>query len=786
MRILQRKLRRDLWRLRWQMAAIALLIACGVSVAVMAFSSQKALVIAQRQYYQQTHFGDLFATATRAPRSAADALARIDGVTVVDARAMKIGLMNVPGLLRPATARLIALPDDEQRALNRIVLVNGRRPDPRRLDEAVALKTFLDAAHVRLGDRLTVVIGGRQLTLVIVGAALSPEYVYVPSNGPMPDDAHQGVLWAPRAAVERPTGLGDAFSAVSLAIAPGASTPAALAAIDRVLAPYGGTPAYARADQLSHKFQEDRIERLQVMAFIIPPVFLIVAAALVHLVLGRMVDSEREQIGLLKAFGYDDRQAAVTYLELAVLVGAIGAVAGGVLGGRLGNAIVAAMAAYMRFPHLVTQFSWTAFVIASTVSIAAAATGSLAAVRRAIRLSPAVAMQPSAPASFRRGFVERFTMWRHFDEPTRIIARNIERFPVRAAMTTAGLAVSVSLLVGSQFLFGMFDGAVDQAYYRARRWTDQVNFGDVRDVHAVAEMTHVPAVVRAEPFRNALAHLRANGRDERVALIGSDEDAQLEQTLDASGRPIPLESRGVVLSEALAACLAVHPGDLVELEITQGRHPRVLVPVTAVAQDYAGLIAHISRTALNRILGDGDVVSGANLTVIADRRGEFYRAITRTPELTGTASRDDTVTMFRAAVTSVMQTEMLFFLGFAAAIAFGIAYNVSRIALADRARDLATLRVLGFEPYECAYILSGELVLLALVATPIGAVGGVGLASALLAAFRRQNFFMPLTIAPHAFGIAFATYLGAVLLAAGMAAQRVWRFDLVAVLKTRE
>jgi putative ABC transport system permease protein len=242
----------------------------------------------------------------------------------------------------------------------------------------------------------------------------------------------------------------------------------------------------------------------------------------------------------------------------------------------------------------------------------------------------------------------------------------------------------------------------------------------------------------------------------------------------------------VVLSEALAARLAVHPGDLVELEITQGRHPRVLVPVTAVAQDYAGLIAHISRTALNRILGDGDVVSGANLTVIADRRGEFYRAITRTPELTGTASRDDTVTMFRAAVTSVMQTEMLFFLGFAAAIAFGIAYNVSRIALADRARDLATLRVLGFEPYECAYILSGELVLLALVATPIGAVGGVGLASALLAAFRRQNFFMPLTIAPHAFGIAFATYLGAVLLAAGMAAQRVWRFDLVAVLKTRE
>src|SRR5581483_414898 len=158
MRMLHRKLRRDLWRLKWQMAAIALLIACGVSIAVMAFSTQKALVTAQRQYYEQTHFGDLFASATRAPRSAADALARIDGVTVVDARAMKVGLMTVPGLRRPATARLIALPDDEQRALNRIVLVGGRLPAPERLDEAVALKTFLDAAHVQLGDRLTMVI----------------------------------------------------------------------------------------------------------------------------------------------------------------------------------------------------------------------------------------------------------------------------------------------------------------------------------------------------------------------------------------------------------------------------------------------------------------------------------------------------------------------------------------------------------------------------------------------------------------------------------------------------
>src|SRR5689334_17489678 len=128
MRVLDRKLLRDVWRLKLQVAAIALLVACGVSVSVMSFSAQAALVVAQTRYYQDTRFADVFATAVRAPRSVADDLARIDGVLSVDARAMKVGLLEVPGLIRPASVRLLALPDDDARSLNRLVLMEGRRP----------------------------------------------------------------------------------------------------------------------------------------------------------------------------------------------------------------------------------------------------------------------------------------------------------------------------------------------------------------------------------------------------------------------------------------------------------------------------------------------------------------------------------------------------------------------------------------------------------------------------------------------------------------------------------
>lgn len=786
MRTLDQKLLRDLWRLKWQLAAIAVLIACGVSVAVMAFSTQKALVATQRAYYAQTRFADVFAAATRAPLSVVADLAHIEGAVTVDARAMKAGLMDVPGLLRPATVRLISLPDDDRRALNRIVVVTGRVPDPNRSDEAVGLKTFLDAAHISLGERVSLTIEGRSLTFTIVGAALSPEFVYVPSASPMPDDAHEGVMWAPRPSVDRPTGLGGAFSAVSLALARGASDPGIMAAVDRLLAPYGGTPAYARADQISHKFQQDRIDRLGVMATIIPPVFLIVAAALVNLVLGRMVETEREQIGLLKAFGYGNLQAASVYLEVAVLVGVIGVVAGGALGGWLGRAIVALLAEYMRFPHLEAGFSWSAFGTAAALSIGAAISGSLLAVRRAVRVSPAVAMQPPSPTRFRRGFVERFGVWRVLDQSTRMITRYLERFPARAALTIGGLGISLSLLIMSQFLFGSIDAIVEQTYYRAHRWTDELAFAEAREVHVLSEVARLPAVLHVEAIRNVPARMRAHARDERIEILGINDGAELAQPLDGAGRRLPMPGRGVLLSTALAARLGARPGEFVDIEITEGRRPTALLPVTGIADVPMGLTAYMTRSALNRVMADGDLASGADVLLNPDRRGEFYRAVARLPQVVGAASRDDTVASFRSAVSQALTVEMSFFLGSAAAIAFGVAYNISRIALADRARDLATLRVLGFGRLECAYILAGELLWLAVLAVPLGMAGGIALAHALVKAFTRQDFYVPFAMTPSAYGISCGVYLAAVLVAAALTVQRIWRFDLVAALKTRE
>jgi putative ABC transport system permease protein len=784
---LDRKVLRDLWRMRWQVMAIAMLIACGVSVAVMSFSAQRALSRAEAAFYAQTRFADVFAQAKRAPLSIARQLAAIDGVTAVDVRIADVGLMDVPGLVRPATSRLIALPDDERRSLNAIVLTAGRMPDPARTDEVVALKTFMEAAHVGLGQRLSVVVGGRALAFTVVGAALSPEYVYVPApESFMPDDAHQAVLWAPRAAVERAGGMTGAFNTAALRLAPGASTAAVLQDVDRILAPYGGRAAYARADQPSNNFLDAELKELSTSATILPPIFLVIAAALVHMVVSRLVEAEREQIGLLKAFGYSNWQAALPYLRLTAVIGLVGSAAGGLIGGGLGVAIVGLYREYFRFPVLEVTFHWPAFAAAAGIATAAAMAGSAMAVRGAAALSPAVAMQPVRPAAYRAGLLDRLAPASGVDQASRMIVRHIERFPGRALLTTAGLASSLALLIGTQFLFDSLDRVVDLTYYQTQRWTESVGFEDARGIAAMADVGHLPGVIAGEPVRTVTARLRAAGREKLTRLVGVEPDAAFYRPLDDRGRRLPFKASGLVVSVALANRLGLHAGDPVWVEVIDGRAPAALLPITGLADDYSGFAAYMDRRALNRLMGEGDVVSGAQMLVAADLRPAFYRAVEAIPRIIGASSRDETVAAWRQAMAKAFQTTITFYVGFAAAIAFGVAYNTMRVSLSERSRDLATLHVLGFGHGECAYILAGELVVLALVAVPLGIVGGQALAHGLVAAYSRDEVRLPAVVTARSYGAAIAAYLAAVALGGVLVVRRIWGLNLVTVLKTRD
>jgi putative ABC transport system permease protein len=441
---------------------------------------------------------------------------------------------------------------------------------------------------------------------------------------------------------------------------------------------------------------------------------------------------------------------------------------------------------YFRFPVFTPQFDWTVFAVSASAAIAAAVAGSVLAVRRVVALRPAEAMQAAPPAVYRRGWSDRLGLVKLLDQPSRMILRRIERFPGKAALTAGGLAASLALLIGTQFLYDALDNVIDQTFYRTQRWNEQLSFFHPRQVGALAEAVRLPGVVAAEPVRVTAAWARGPEARKRVPVLGLESEALLARPLDAKGRVLPFIGRGVILSDALGRDLGVAAGGVVELEIIEGRRARVLLPVTALAQDFSGLFVYMARGELNRIMGDGDLASGADLLAATDRPEALYAALERRPQIIAASSRDDTVANWRNTTSKEFAETIVFYLGFAGAIAFGVAYNMGRITLAERSRDLATLQVLGFSRPECAYVLFGEIGLIALLAAPVGVAGGIGLAHGLAAVFARDELRFPITITTRAIGVSLIAYVAAVSIAALMLVRQLWSLDLVAVLKTRE
>ena len=433
---LNRKLVRDLWRLRGQVLAVALVIASGVAVLVMSLSSTQALSETAAAYYERYRFGDVFADVKRAPSKLMPRIAEIPGVQVAESRVAKYATLDIAGFEEPVIGRVISLPDQGEALLNRLVLRAGRWIDPNHIDEVIVSEPFAEEHGLLPGDRISAVMNGNKRNLTITGLALSPEYIYAIGPGMlMPDDEHFGILWMGRDALEAAYDLEGAFNGLALSLLRGANSDTVIQHLDHLLSRYGGIGAYDRADQVSNWFVMNEIEQLKSLAAILPPIFLGVAAFLSNMVLARLIATERAEIGLMKAFGYSNLEVGWHYAKMVLAMAAIGILIGWIAGAWLGRFNTEVYAELYRFPVLYFRPSPGVFVVAAAVSLAAAMLGSLTAVRSAVALPPAEAMRPPAPPTYRRSAISRTRLFRLFDQPTRIILRQIYRWPLRSLIT---------------------------------------------------------------------------------------------------------------------------------------------------------------------------------------------------------------------------------------------------------------------------------------------------------------------------------------------------------------
>jgi putative ABC transport system permease protein len=784
---LDRKLLRDLWGMKGQAIAVAFVIAGGVAVALLAAGMLSSLDETRRAYYERYRFADVWAPVVRAPNALIGEIRGIPGVIAAETRVRVRALFDMPNIEEPASGEIFSLPAAGEPGVNQIYLVRGRRPGADRRDEAVVLQSFADAHGLEIGDTVAATVYGGRRRLTVVGIALSPEHVYAIAPGQLvPDDRLFGVLWMERETLAESVNQDGAFTEAVVRLAPGVEEQHVIAVMDAILEPYGAPGAYGRDEQISDAFISSELDQLRTMGRVLPPIFLLVAAFLVNVVISRLIATERSEIGLMKAFGYSDAAVALHYLKLVGVIGAIGLAIGGGLGLWMGRALASLYTDYYRFPFLLFEPDSRAFGLVTGITALAVAGGAAIAVRRAAKLNPATAMTPPPPPDFSKALGTRITSWRVLDNQTRMILRQIVRWPSRAAFTAGGVAVSGSLLIGTLFFIDAMEEMMSSYFNVANHQDMQVSFVEPRSRAAYFELLRAPGVLDAEPYRSVAVRLRHGHLEERAALMGLPLDARLSRMVGVDKSPIVPPPGGLVLSRDLADKLDIDAGERLEIEVTEGRRPVFEIPVSTVTTTYLGSGVQMEIADLNRLMREGAVISGAYLTVDSEASATLYRKLKAAPIVADVGLQRLAEQNFRELMDQNIGFSIWMYTGFAALIAIGVVYNSVRISFAERQRELASLRVLGFTRGEVSYILLGEIAFLTLLALPIGAALGTGLAWYLARAMSSDLFRMPFVINPGTYGYA-ATVVIVVTMVSGLLVRReLDRMDLVSVLKAQD
>lgn len=786
--MLRRKLFRDLMHLKGQMLAVAAVVACGISVFVSMSSVRYSLEASRQQYYSRYRFADVFMQVKRAPEFYRESVGGIPGVASVTTRVIADVTLDVPGLDEPATGRIVSIPEYRGMAgLNDVFIRKGRYIEAGKSDEVIASKPFMEANGLEPGDRVGAVINGRKKELVIVGMGLSPEYIYEVQPGSFfPDNRRFGIFWMGRRSLESALDMSGSFNDLSLALTHGTSEKDILMQLDHLFRPYGSLGAYGRSEQLSDRFISDEIKQVGMQITILPSIFLGVAVFLLNIVLRRIVTTQRDQIAVLKAMGYSNEDIGFHYLGFAMVPTTVGSVIGTSLGAWLGRGLMNIYGDFYNFAELVYYFRIEDVALSVLLSFIAALFGAWSAFRKAVEMPPAEAMRPDTPVTYRPGIFQRESIRKKIPVPIRIIVRNLERRPLKAALTVIMIALSVAILVAGRYTYDVTDRMMLVEFSEKHREDVTIVFRDPMPFSVRYDIASLDGVLEHEYYREEPVRISFGHRSRRQSIKGVESAEGLQRLLDKDNRQVVLPTGGIVLTKTLADILGARPGDMLNVDFQQGRQLRRQVMLAGTIDEMLGLSAYMNLRDLDRLAGDGGALNAAYLRIDSSKAGGLYSKFKEMPGISGIMMLKALRKSFDELIAKSMNTSTVILTSFACILAFSVVYNGARISLSERARELTSLRVLGLSTREVSIILLGEQALLTGIAIPLGFLFGIGLSVLLSLALSSELYRMPLVFSAYNFIFAFVVIIIVATVSGLAVRRRLVRLDLVAVLKTRE
>ncbi len=784
MSLLDRKLARELVSMKGQVLTIALVVAAGIAVFVAAISTFYSLEAARDGFYDRSRFPDIFVTVKRAPLAIVPRLEAISGVATVEPRIVKEVIVDWPGARLPVSARMISL-SEKYDALSRLHLRRGSAPAPGSTNEVAIGEAFAEVNEVELGTTLRAILNGRLEGFRITGIGLSPEYVQTLRPGLyMPDDRYFAVAWIDREAAEAAFDMKGAFNDAIIRLDPGADASHVIEDLDRLLEPYGSVGAIERRDQPSHRFVEDELNQQKVMSITIPFIFFGIAAFLVNIALNRLVLAQREQIATLKALGYPTLPLGLHYCKLVAVIVSIGSLLGVAGGYWFGQAMIESYRGFFRFPAMDFELTGWSVVAGIAISLTAALLGILTAVRSVVALKPAVAMRPEAPVQFRYGLLDLLAP--KASPRAKMILRHIGGHPLQTALTALGIAFAVPMVVLGLFWRDSVDYMMDVQFNLIERGNALLTFPQPVDADILRDLKRERGIMKVEGQRYVPVRLRAGQRSYLTSIVGLHEGGELRVPRDVALRPIAPAPDGLTLSKRLAERLGASLGETITVEVMEGERRKVDVPVAAIVEEMLGMSSYMEIGALNKLTGEGDVVSAAALYIEPSAIGAVSERFKSLPVIESASMKAYSITMFFDKIAGLVLVTAAILTGFAIIIAVGVVYNSARIRYHERARELASLRVLGFTRAEVSRLLFTEFMIVIAIGIPIGLALSQIVVNLITRLHSNESFQVPPVIEPRTFAAAALIVLVTGLASTYILRRKVYGLDLVAVLKARE
>lgn len=787
MKILFRNLFRDIKKSKGQFISILIIVVLGVSFYTSLNSMFRNLSNSSSKYYEEYRLADIWVDIYKSPESVKKYIEDLPNIQKVTERIVKDASVNISN--ENATLRFITLPNVKEDILNDIVIKSGRYFSEEDDNQCLLDEDFFKANDLKLGDYIYPIINGNEVKLKIIASVKSPEYVYTlrDSSEIMPDNKKFGIIYVKKSFGEAVFDFKGSINNISVKLLDTTKIESSKDDIKRALKNYGISGIIDRDEQTSTMIIQDEIEKMQAMGSSFPIIFFIVASVIIYIMMSRMVENQRGQIGVLKALGFSNLQVLIYYMSYAAIISISGSIIGSVIGTYMGIGLTTFINQYFNLPLAKTEIYLDLVIPASILTLTFSLFAGYHSCKSVFKIMPSEAMREKSPEIGKKTVIEKVNLiWKHTSNLEKIVIRNIFRYKKRAFLTSIGIIFSTAILLIALTMKDSTDFMIEQQYGSIQDYDIKVKFSSLISTNELDSIKTIEHVKDVEAILETGIEISNGWKSKNIELTALINEPKIYKVVNNHGENINMPKNGILIPDRLADTLSVDINDNVNIKFfLPGKAPKEVLVKGIIAQ-YVGSSAYTSMDNLNNLLGEGMIASSAVLKLdSSNSENEVKKYLRDMKGVTSVESKADSYNAFIKTMAA-MKASIGSLIVLSAVLLMAVLYNIAAINIFERQRELATLKVLGFHNNEIKKIIFNENYIIVSFAILFGIPLGNWLGKYIIVASSTDSYTIPHVISLKSYVITIILTLAFAIITNSILMKKIKSINMLEVLKNKE